>query len=136
MTRPRTRHLLAAGLAAVALVAAGCGGESATADEPTTQADGAGSTEPLGGVVDVETALATPGRPLTAHGWIIDESGLLKLCTTRIETEPPGCGDPSIVLDGYAGTISAVAEVEVDGTVEGDRLVVDLQALLDKGNAG
>jgi hypothetical protein len=121
--RDRGRRLVAgAALAAAALLAAGCGGgdETSGADtSPTTNG----------------AAQATDG-PITVHGWVVPVGGDLRLCTTRADTEPPGCGDPSILLSGYAGTISAVEETDVVGTLENGLLVFDPQSLLDLGNAG
>lgn len=39
-------------------------------------------------------------------------------------------------LEGYAGTISEIEELDVAGTVDGDTLVFDPQSLLDRGSAG
>jgi hypothetical protein len=107
----------------LAIVLAGCGG-----DGGTKQATPAGVT--------VAEALAMPGKPLTVHGWIASRGGLYRLCTTRSDADPPVCGDPSLVLDGFAGTISATAEDVLEGTVKGETLVVDPTSLFEKNTNG
>jgi hypothetical protein len=102
---------------------AGCGGGSGgSADGPSGVSDS----------VTVEAAVASPGTSLTVHGWIVPRFGLLRLCTSRGESEPPTCGDPSLVLDGFAGTISAIEEAVLVGTVKDDRLIVDMSASIAK----
>jgi hypothetical protein len=107
------------------LAASGCGGESAP-PVPTT----ASATVALG--ISVEEALDTPGEPILVQGWIVQRGGYLRRCTTREETEPPGCGEPSLFLAGYSGTISSIEEWTVAGTVDGTSLLVDLSETLAK----
>lgn len=135
---PRSLRRLAATAAVgtALVVAAGCG----DADEPGAGSDSGSqattaASDPLEGVT-IQEALDAPGK-LVVHGWVVDAGGSLRLCTTRIEGDPPGCGEPSLLLDGYAGTISAIQELDVAGTVDDKgTLVFDPASLLDKGNAG
>ena len=136
MTAARTARLVAAGVAtiAAALLAAGCGGDESAADaapagETTTV------TQPTG-PLSVQEALDAGSGEVTVHGWLVTVGNGLKICTTRSDTEPAQCGEPSLTIDGFAGTISAVEEAEVPGTLEGSTLVFDPESLLDLGNAG
>ena len=134
MNRSLSRLAAMAAIGAALVVAAGCG----DADEQGAgAAPGSGSqptSEPLEGVT-IQEALDEPGK-LVVHGWVVEVDGNLRLCTTRIEGDSAGCGEPSLLLDGYAGTISAIEELDVAGTVDATgTLVFDPQSLLDKGNA-
>lgn len=137
MTAARTARLVAAGVAtiAAALLAAGCGGDDGAADagpadETTTTAQVAS------GPLSVQEALDAGAGEVTVHGWLVTVGNGLKVCTTRSDTEPVQCGEPSLTVDGFAGTISSSEEAEVPGTLEGSTLVFDPESLLDLGNAG
>jgi hypothetical protein len=80
--------VLVALLALVALTAA-CGG----GDDP-----GGSSTEPL----SVEQALADSGNgPATVSGFLVAPDGEpVRLCSALLESYPPQCGEPSLVVEG------------------------------------
>lgn len=137
MTAARTSRLVAAGLAliATALLAAGCGGDDRAADAAPTDETTTTATQ-ASGPLSVQEALDAGSGKITVHGWLVAVGNSLKVCTTRSDTEPAQCGEPSLTVDGFAGTISAVEEAEVPGTLEGSTLVFDPESLLDLGNAG
>jgi hypothetical protein len=86
--RRRPHRAAAAGLTAAALLlAAGCGGADAPAsrDEPLT----------------VEEALrAESDGPVRVRGTLIAAGVDVRLCTAILESHPPQCGRPSLVVRG------------------------------------
>jgi hypothetical protein len=109
-------------VALVALTLVGCGGNS----EP------AGS----GGAITVQQALASrPGQPLLVQGALIASAGTVRLCSAVLESYPPQCGQPSLVVQGLdLNTIPALTtangvtwsdhEIKLRGTVDDGMLAV------------
>jgi hypothetical protein len=78
-------RLAATLLAALALVAAGCGDDSDTGDGPLT----------------IEDALRSAGdAPVTVKGSYVETNGRPRLCSALLESHPPQCGQPSVGLEG------------------------------------
>lgn len=77
----------AAGVIALVLASAGCGGEQPT--EPRA---------PL----SIEAALRLAGEgPLSVSGFLLaPQGGETRLCSALLESYPPQCGGPSLVVKG------------------------------------
>lgn len=76
---------------------------------------------------------AAPGEVVAVRGWVVDEGGLLSLCTGVRDT-PPVCVGPSLLLvnldvarvplEDVDGSRRSPDPLVVAGTVDGTRLVV------------
>ncbi len=86
----RRRSFLAALLVGFAALALGaCGGDATT------------PTDAAGGTLSIEQALAAGGGPLTVKGYVVAPEGeSVRLCSALLESYPPQCGDPSLVVEG------------------------------------
>jgi hypothetical protein len=83
-------------LVALALAAAGCGTESTGGN-----AGDAANTGTAGIGLSVQEALLVGlDAPQLISGYLIEEGGTLKLCDSIEESEPPGCGEPSVTVEG------------------------------------
>ncbi len=97
-----------------------------------------GALEPSSGAgpgISVTEALSSGlSTPLLVNGHVVIAGGEMRLCQTLDQSSPPRCGEPSLLLEGFApdpGTLaeeSGVAwtsnEVQVLGERVGERLVV------------
>ncbi|HSL57064.1 MAG TPA: hypothetical protein VK866_04410 [Acidimicrobiales bacterium] len=134
----RTRYVIMAVLAAVALTAAACGDDTTSTDagapvddtiaDPGSDgagADGAaGDTRPA--AITVAEALELPDGAFTpVMGFVVVDGDSARICAGLLESFPPQCGSPALVIenpDALAG---------VDLTVEGavswsdDQLTID-----------
>lgn len=125
--RPRVAALGAL-LAIAVLVAAACsdsdgsdeGGDGDTATTVLTSGGG-GGVSPVSAVgpgISVADALAsTLGGPLLVNGFIIvDDGGLVRLCAALMESSPPQCGEPSLLVDNIdldsIGALNSALPVE------------------------
>jgi hypothetical protein len=78
--------LLAAALA-LALALAACGGDEGGA--------------PVGELTIQEATASTLAGPLTVKGYIVAAEGQpIRLCTALLESYPPQCGQPFLVVEG------------------------------------
>ena len=79
-------------LLSAALATAGCGSGSG----------GATSGAPSAEVLSVAQALAAPaGQPIRVRGALIaPEGAAVRLCSAILESYPPQCGGPSLVVSG------------------------------------
>ena len=96
--RPRLAAL-AALLAIAVLIAAAC---SDSDGSDTGPADGGGAVvSGVGPGLSVADALAsTLDGPLLVNGFIIvDDDGLVRLCAVLMESSPPQCGQPSLLVE-------------------------------------
>ena len=98
-----TRLLILA--AAAGLVLAACGGASTGGSATQTPATGVtpSSGAPIpGGGLSIEEALAsTIEGPLMVKGYLVAPEGEpVRLCTALLESYPPQCGAPSLVVEG------------------------------------
>jgi hypothetical protein len=118
--------VLAIGLAA-------CGGEETPPADTGT-----------GDVVSIEEALTSPGgNRLTVEGYLIaPDGGEVRLCSAILESYPPQCGEPSLVVEGLdLSTVEGIVHtsepdlaqvswsetyVPVTGTIEDGVLTVDV----------
>ncbi len=82
-----TRLAVLSGLLVLLLGLAGCG------------ADGGSSAQ---GPLSVEQALSSsPEEPVTVTGFVVaPEGGPVRLCSALLESYPPQCGEPSLVVEG------------------------------------
>lgn len=125
------RPVLAASAASVAvgLALAGCGGETTGPEQPSPPAHG-GTGEPS----IVEEARRAGGRQ-AVRGTLLARDGEARLCSAILESFPPQCGEPSLLVhgldfDAVEGTTSAdgvtwsEGEVTIVGVVDGDVLRV------------
>ena len=122
-------------LAALAALAAGCGGEEADRRAP---AAGAPARD---GALTVDEALAYEGNEsVLVSGNVLARDGEVRLCSGFAESHPPQCAGPSLAVDGLAvskvpntrsadGTTWTDEPVELLGRVSGTTLVVSDTAL-------
>lgn len=108
-------------LALIALVvltlgAAGCG-----SDAPSGAADAGTPAGSAGiGMSVQEAMLVELDAPTLVSGYLIEEGGTLKLCESLQESEPPGCGEPSLTIAGSTLDDQPRGElVDINGTVTG-----------------
>jgi hypothetical protein len=106
-------------LIAVAVALAGCG----------TESTGGGSdvgTDPGGAGIGMsvqEALLVELDAPTLVSGYLIESGGTLKLCESLQESSPPGCGEPSLTIEGSTLDDRPRGElVDVNGTVQGTTL--------------
>jgi hypothetical protein len=101
-------------LAALALAFAGCGTESSGSGADTNP-EGAGV-----GLSVQEALLVGLDAPQLVSGYLIEEGGTLKLCDSLQESEPPGCGEPSLTVKGdMLADLPRGELVDVNGQVSG-----------------
>ena len=82
----------------LALAAAACGGGSSGDAAP---APSAGSPIPGGGLTIEEAIASTLEGPLMVKGYLVaPEGGPVRLCSALLESYPPQCGEPSLVVEG------------------------------------
>lgn len=125
------RPVLAASAASVAvgLALAGCGGETTGPEQPSPPAHGG-----TGAPSTVEEARRAGGRQ-AVRGTLLARDGETRLCGAILESFPPQCGEPSLLvqgldLDEVEGTASAQGvtwserELTLHGSVDGDVLRV------------
>ena len=96
-----------AALLLLTVLLAGCGGGSET-DDP----------------VHVGEAIERGSdEPQLVSGYVIERSGVPRLCEAILESFPPQCGEPSLRL---VGTVDAGPEehVTLRGTIDGDAFVL------------
>ena len=108
-------------LVGFALGLSGCGSES------TGGGADAGSPAGSAGIgMSVQEALIVGlDAPTLVSGYLIETGGTLKLCQSLQESEPPGCGEPSLTIKGSTLDDLPRAEfVDVNGTVTGMTLTV------------
>jgi hypothetical protein len=128
---------------AVALIAAACGGGGGGAGAPDTGGAPPSQGAPIpGGGLSIQEAIdSTLAGPLAVRGFIVAPEGeRVRLCTALLESYPPQCGEPSLVVEGLElATIEGLestddpslaqvtwsdAEVSLLGTVEDGVLTV------------
>ncbi len=116
--RSRLKALVLIALLVVTLGVAGCG-----SDAPGTGGGGGGAadTSTAGVGLSVQEALLVGlDAPQLVSGYLIEEGDTLKFCNSLQESEPPGCGEPSLTVKG--DTLPDVARgelVDVNGQVSG-----------------
>lgn len=113
--------VLAAGLV-LALAAAGCGGgsPSETAGAPSSSA----LPVPGGGLTVEEALASTLEEPLAVAGYLLEQDGELRLCTAILESYPPQCGQPSLLVRGQVDRSQIGHKVTLVGEVAGGVLSV------------
>ena len=81
----------------LAFAAAACGGGGSDA----APAPSAGSPIPGGGLTIEEAIASTLEGPLMVRGYLVaPEGGPVRLCSALLESYPPQCGEPSLVVEG------------------------------------
>ncbi|MDF2748846.1 MAG: hypothetical protein K0T00_21 [Gaiellaceae bacterium] len=105
-------------LALIALVftlgVAACGSDApGTGDPADTSTAGVG--------LSVQEALLVGlDAPQLISGYLIEDGGTLKLCDSLQESEPPGCGEPSLTVEGdMLADVPRGELVDVNGQVTG-----------------
>ena len=119
--RPTVKLLLSSGLVALALALAGCG-----SDNSGGGGDAGNDDETAGfGMSVQEAVLVELDAPTLVTGYLIESGGTLKLCESLQESSPPGCGEPSLTIEGSDLDDEPRGElVDVNGTVTGTTLTV------------
>ncbi len=108
-------------LVASTIVLTGCGTESSGGGGDAGSAAG---TAGIGMSVQ-EALLVGLDAPTLVSGYLIESDGMLKLCESLQESDPPGCGEPSLTIEG--GTLEDEPRgelVDINGTVEGTTLTL------------
>ncbi len=107
----------------LAFALAGCGGAESDrdADAPaTTASPSLGAPIPSGGLSIEEARASKLEGPLMVRGYLIERDGALRLCEAILESSPPQCGEPSLLVEGLADAsqerVSLLGEVD-DGTI-------------------
>jgi hypothetical protein len=95
--------------AAVFVLASGCGGaakespapaRSSAAAPETNAAPSTGAPIPGGGLTIAEALASTLDGPLLVKGYLIAAEGDgIRLCSGLLESYPPQCGEPSLVVE-------------------------------------
>jgi hypothetical protein len=123
------RLLLPLLLVALALTACGSGSSSGTQSTPPPAAG-------IGKGITVEQALAADTTdPLLVRGALVAEGGTIRLCSAILESYPPQCGKPALVIRGLDlrsvdglttanGVTWADSEVKLLGSVADGTLTV------------
>lgn len=81
-------------LAALALTACGSGSSSNTQNTPPPAA----ATGP--GITIEQALAANTTEPLLVRGSLVAEGDAIRLCSAILESHPPQCGKPSLVVRG------------------------------------
>ena len=118
--RSLVKLLAPTALVALALAVAGCGTESTGGGSDTDPSDTAGI-----GMSVQEALLVELDAPTLVSGYLIESGGTLKLCESLEESNPPGCGEPSLTIE--SSTLDDLPRgelVDVNGTVTGTKLTV------------
>jgi len=108
-------------LLVLALALAGCGTQSSgggadAGSEPGSAGIGMSVQEAL--IVELDA-------PTLVSGYLIESGGTLKLCESLQESDPPGCGEPSLTIKGSTLDDLPRGElVDVNGTVRGKTFTV------------
>jgi len=105
-------------LALIASLAFTLGVAACGSDAPGT---GAADTSSAGVGLSVQEALLVGlDAPQLISGYLIEDGGTLKLCDSLEESEPPGCGEPSLTVEGDALADLPRGElVDVNGEISG-----------------
>ena len=92
----------------LAFAAAACGGGGSDA----APAPSAGSPIPGGGLTIEEAIASTLEGPLMVKGYLVaPEGGPVRLCSALLESYPPQCGEPSLVVEGLdLATVEGVVQ--------------------------
>jgi len=94
--RSLMKTLTLSALAALTLALAGCGSDSSGGG-----ADAGSDAGSAGIGMSVQEALLVElDAPTLVSGYLIEEGGTLKLCESLAESEPPQCGEPSLMVKG------------------------------------
>ena len=117
-----TPRLLPCAAIVIALVA--CGGDD---DDGTATS----VTVPAGDPITVEQLVArSSDSPITVRGLLLSTGGETRLCAAILESFPPQCGEPSVVLVDIDP--ASVEGIEVAGDVQWkDGAVVQVQRQQD-----
>ncbi|MBW3618678.1 MAG: hypothetical protein KY461_00395 [Actinobacteria bacterium] len=108
-----------------ALALSACGGDDTTGD-----GGAAGAPVPGGGLTVSEARASELDGPITVTGFLIDDGTSTRLCEASLESYPPQCGEPSLLVEG-------ITVVERDGAQqEGDIAWVDQASLTGEVEEG
>lgn len=115
--RSRMKPLALTALLVLALATAGCGTDS-------TSTGSGGGTDPSASVgigLSVQEALLVGlDAPQLVSGYLIEDGGTLKFCNTVQESDPPGCGEPFLTVEGDTLPDLPRGElVDVNGQISG-----------------
>lgn len=108
-------------LALIALLAFTLGVAACGSDAPGTGGAGGTDTSTAGVGLSVQEALLVGlDAPQLISGYLIEDGGTLKLCDSLEESEPPGCGEPSLTVEGdMLADLPRGELVDVNGEVSG-----------------
>jgi hypothetical protein len=112
------RRTLVAISTAVSCVLAACGGSDSNPNGSPTSAD-LPTVTPI--LVD-ELIARSADTPVPVTGMLHATGGVVRLCGAILESFPPQCGEPSVVLDGV--DISSVDGATTEGDVTWNESVV------------
>lgn len=107
------------GLVALTLGLAACGGSGGS--------DGGGGAAPVDEGMTVEEAILVDlFGPVLVSGILVETGGVLKICDSVMESQPPQCSEPSLTVTGsQLPDLPRGEPVAVRGTVEGNEFRVE-----------
>lgn len=74
-------------------------------------------------VIDVEQLVArSADTPIAVQGFLIDQDGTTRLCAAVMESYPPQCGEPAVILIGL--DLTEIAELDTEQGVTWKESVV------------
>lgn len=108
------------------LALAGCG-SGVDEHRDTAPAPSAGAAIPGGGLSVQEAIDSDLDGPLMVKGYLIERDGELRLCELILESYPPQCGEPSLLVEGPAPAPSE-EQASLLGEVDGGTITVSATA--------
>ncbi len=129
------RHLAFFGvlLLSFVLIAAACGADDdvtgidgpVSGDSPASSASGPG--------ISIEEAIASPlDGPLLVNGTLVVLGGEARLCTALLESFPPQCGGPSLIIAGDF-SIDDIDTLQTEGQVSWSNSQIQLLGTVEDG---
>ncbi len=106
----------------MALVLAGCGGDS-SAVSTTPSASSVGAVLPGGGLSVAEAISTDADPPLAVGGWVVGSGEDARLCSGYDAGASKPCVEPSLALEAATSVMSGT-QVTLLGAGEGDAFVV------------
>ena len=109
------------GLVALTLGLAACGGSGGGGDD-----GGASGNVVDEGITVEEAILVDLFGPVLVSGILVETGGVLKICDSVMESQPPQCSEPNLTVTGSElPNLPRGEPVAVRGTVQGNEFLVE-----------